>query len=284
MCRPIRGLTQMKGFDITKHVLACFGGAGGQHACAIARALGMPKIFIHRCVAVLCCMPLRSLSRLCCASLCLFVSLSPSFLLSLSLFFVPLSPYPPWSLVLRVTPVSALSPLCRFSSRFSGILSAYGIGLADVVKEDQAPCACTLSPASHDALADKLSKLADDIVSGLEAQRFPRDTISVSMFLHLRCVCVTAHQRRRVLCRPTPSRAVVWLRLCRFQGTDAALMTQLELPAAGASRADVIVAVSKARDSFLHTYRTEFGFELVGRCATVLSSSPLHLASVSTRL
>jgi 5-oxoprolinase (ATP-hydrolysing) len=37
MCRPIRNLTQMKGFDITTHVLACFGGAGPQHACAMAK-------------------------------------------------------------------------------------------------------------------------------------------------------------------------------------------------------------------------------------------------------
>ena len=32
MCRPIRALTQMKGYDVTQHVLACFGGAGGQHS------------------------------------------------------------------------------------------------------------------------------------------------------------------------------------------------------------------------------------------------------------
>jgi 5-oxoprolinase (ATP-hydrolysing) len=48
MCRPIRALTQMKGYDAAAHVLACFGGAGGQHACAIAAALGMKTIFIHR--------------------------------------------------------------------------------------------------------------------------------------------------------------------------------------------------------------------------------------------
>ena len=29
-------------------MLACFGGAGGQHACAIARALGMDSVFIHK--------------------------------------------------------------------------------------------------------------------------------------------------------------------------------------------------------------------------------------------
>lgn len=40
----------MQGYDTTAHALACFGGAGGQHACAIARALGMKEIFVHRYV------------------------------------------------------------------------------------------------------------------------------------------------------------------------------------------------------------------------------------------
>eukprot|EP00884_Botryococcus_braunii_P001197 jgi/Botrbrau1/11078/Bobra.0302s0020.1 len=53
MCRPIRALTQMKGYDVSQHVLACFGGAGGQHACAIARSLGMRTIFVHRYAGVL---------------------------------------------------------------------------------------------------------------------------------------------------------------------------------------------------------------------------------------
>ena len=53
MCRPIRALTQMRGYDAAQHVLACFGGAGGQHACAIARNLGMRTIFVHRYAGVL---------------------------------------------------------------------------------------------------------------------------------------------------------------------------------------------------------------------------------------
>lgn len=48
MCRPIRALTQAKGYDTTKHILACFGGAGGQHACAIAKSLGMSTVFVHK--------------------------------------------------------------------------------------------------------------------------------------------------------------------------------------------------------------------------------------------
>ena len=38
---------------MTQHVLACFGGAGGQHACAIAKALGIRSIFIHRYSGIL---------------------------------------------------------------------------------------------------------------------------------------------------------------------------------------------------------------------------------------
>ncbi|XP_078392252.1 5-oxoprolinase [Cetorhinus maximus] len=53
MCRPIRALTQAKGHDTSRHVLACFGGAGGQHACAIARSLGMKTVFIHKYGSIL---------------------------------------------------------------------------------------------------------------------------------------------------------------------------------------------------------------------------------------
>ena len=53
MCRPIRALTQMRGYDVTQHVLATFGGAGPQHACAIARSLGIKTVFIHKYASVL---------------------------------------------------------------------------------------------------------------------------------------------------------------------------------------------------------------------------------------
>ncbi|ORY34173.1 hypothetical protein LY90DRAFT_459983 [Neocallimastix californiae] len=53
MCRQIREMIQVKGYDISQHVLACFGGAGPQHACAIAKQLGIKKIWIHRYASVL---------------------------------------------------------------------------------------------------------------------------------------------------------------------------------------------------------------------------------------
>ena len=48
MCRAIRGLTQAKGYALDSHALACFGGAGGQHACAVAKSLGVREVFVHR--------------------------------------------------------------------------------------------------------------------------------------------------------------------------------------------------------------------------------------------
>lgn len=53
MCRPIRQLTESKGYDVRDHSLACFGGAGGQHACAIARSLGIGTVLIHKYSGVL---------------------------------------------------------------------------------------------------------------------------------------------------------------------------------------------------------------------------------------
>ncbi|RWS24841.1 5-oxoprolinase-like protein [Leptotrombidium deliense] len=53
MCRPIRSITQGKGYDTSKHILACFGGAGGQHCCAVAKLLGIETVFIHRFASIL---------------------------------------------------------------------------------------------------------------------------------------------------------------------------------------------------------------------------------------
>lgn len=46
-------IQQAKGFDTRQHTLACFGGAGAQHACAVARALGMTRVFIHKYAGIL---------------------------------------------------------------------------------------------------------------------------------------------------------------------------------------------------------------------------------------
>ncbi|RDW78259.1 hypothetical protein BP5796_06111 [Coleophoma crateriformis] len=53
MARPIRNLSEGRGFDTSAHNLACFGGAGGQHATAVARDLGLKRVLIHRLSSIL---------------------------------------------------------------------------------------------------------------------------------------------------------------------------------------------------------------------------------------
>ena len=117
MCRPIRALTQMKGYDVTQHVLACFGGAGGQHACAIAQALGIKTIFVHR---------------------------------------------------------------------YAGILSAVGIGLADVVQEAQEPSAARLEQAAVAELETRLDILETSAMQSLKDRGFTNAQIQAQRFLNLR--------------------------------------------------------------------------------------------------
>ncbi len=53
MANAIKKISVQRGYDITNYTLCCFGGAGGQHACAIAEVLGMTQIFIHPFAGVL---------------------------------------------------------------------------------------------------------------------------------------------------------------------------------------------------------------------------------------
>ena len=117
MVRPIREVSVMRGFDIKEHVLATFGGAGSQHACAIARILGISTIFIHR---------------------------------------------------------------------FSGILSAYGIGLADTVMEKQKPAALVLTAGEMDQIRQQLDRLQQAAEADLAAQGIQPANITSRRYLNLR--------------------------------------------------------------------------------------------------
>ena len=117
MIRSIREISIMRGFDIKDHVLACFGGAGGQHACAIARSLGLSRIVIHR---------------------------------------------------------------------FGGILSAYGMGLADVVAEKQEPSAWSYAQENFGKFQDRLEILSESARQELKDQGFADNQIRISKYLNLR--------------------------------------------------------------------------------------------------
>ena len=47
MANAVKKISVQRGYDITRYVLNCFGGAGGQHACLVADALGMRQVLIH---------------------------------------------------------------------------------------------------------------------------------------------------------------------------------------------------------------------------------------------
>src|SRR5690242_6482341 len=47
MANAIKKISVQRGYDITHYALNCFGGAGGQHACLVADALGMTRVLIH---------------------------------------------------------------------------------------------------------------------------------------------------------------------------------------------------------------------------------------------
>ncbi len=53
MANAIKKISVQRGYDVTTYTMNCFGGAGGQHACLVADALGMKRIFIHPFAGVL---------------------------------------------------------------------------------------------------------------------------------------------------------------------------------------------------------------------------------------
>src|SRR4051794_21708178 len=53
MAAAIRKISIARGHDVSRYSLACFGGAGGQHACKVADALGMERILVHPLAGVL---------------------------------------------------------------------------------------------------------------------------------------------------------------------------------------------------------------------------------------
>ncbi len=119
MTRPIRSLTEAKGHDTSQHRLATFGGAGGQHAVAIAESLGIKQILVHR---------------------------------------------------------------------YSSVLSAYGMALADVVDESQVPSSKTWSDKGTvvDELKKTMQELKDKSTAKLRDQGFSDEKIVFEEYLNMR--------------------------------------------------------------------------------------------------
>ncbi|NLH81186.1 MAG: 5-oxoprolinase [Phyllobacteriaceae bacterium] len=117
MVEAIKKISVQRGYDVTRYALNCFGGAGGQHACLVADALGMTSILVH--------------------------------------------------------------PL-------SGLLSAYGMGLADVRATRQKTLAVPLDAEAPAALATLAEELRADARADLLAQGIAEAEIETKVRAHLR--------------------------------------------------------------------------------------------------
>ncbi len=53
MANAIKQISVQRGHDVTEYALTSFGGAGGQHACLVADALGMKTVFVHSLAGVM---------------------------------------------------------------------------------------------------------------------------------------------------------------------------------------------------------------------------------------
>jgi 5-oxoprolinase (ATP-hydrolysing) len=132
MANAIKQISVQRGHDVTEYALTSFGGAGGQHACLVADALGMKTVFIHS---------------------------------------------------------------------LAGVLSAYGMGLADQGALREQAIEQRLRDAGSDALAAKLAELGKAARAELTAQGVAPERIDLIERVHL-----------------------------RYEGTDSALLVLFDTP------------------------------------------------------
>src|SRR5581483_10290134 len=117
MANAIKKISVQRGYDVTRYALNCFGGAGGQHACLVADALGMTKVLIHP---------------------------------------------------------------------FSSLLSAYGMGLADIRATRQQAIEEPFGGKALAALKRNGARLGRDARNEVAGQGVPENTIKVTVRAHIR--------------------------------------------------------------------------------------------------
>ena len=161
MANAIKKISVARGYDVTSYTLQCFGGAGGQHACLVADALGMTRVFVH--------------------------------------------------------------PL-------AGVLSAYGMGLADQTVIREQAIEVKLTPEALTDIVAKLNALATQAEGELTRQQVNQGVI-------------TTHRRVHV----------------RYEGSDSALVVSYPEGATDTATTALIVA------SFESAYRQRFAFLMVGK-------------------
>jgi 5-oxoprolinase (ATP-hydrolysing) len=158
MANAVKRISVMRGYDVSGYTLQCFGGAGGQHACAVADALGIARIFVHK---------------------------------------------------------------------FAGVLSAYGMGLADQIAMRSAALELELSEAAVPAALALAQRLLGEAADALQAQGLLSDDLGRTARVHM-----------------------------RYAGTDTALPCILPTDEPGTD------AVATLRRDFEQQYRRYFSFTI----------------------
>jgi len=174
MANAVKRISVMRGYDVSGYTLQCFGGAGGQHACQVADALGMSHVFIH--------------------------------------------------------------PL-------AGVLSAYGMGLADQIVMREAAVERELNELGIEEARKLAVSLCVDAGAELEAQGFAAGAAGAGVL-----------------------RTVARVHI-RYQGTDTAL--GVSLPLEGAQRD----AATEIRKEFESGYRRRFAFLMPNHALLIESVS-----------
>jgi 5-oxoprolinase (ATP-hydrolysing) len=164
MANAIKKISVQRGYDVTRYALNCFGGAGGQHACLVADALGMTSVLIHP---------------------------------------------------------------------FSSLLSAYGMGLADIRSVRQQAIEEPLGERAHATLDKVARKLAGAATKEVEGQGVALAQIKVHVRAHV-----------------------------RYAGTDTALIVDagtLSFPSPQGGGVG-LAALQKIKTAFERAHKARFGF------------------------
>jgi 5-oxoprolinase (ATP-hydrolysing) len=165
MANAIKKISVQRGYDVTRYALNCFGGAGGQHACLVADALGMTHVLIH--------------------------------------------------------PMSSL-------------LSAYGMGLANIRSVRQQAIEEPFGKQAHATLAKVASRLAETVIGEVAAQGVEAKNIKLHIRAHI-----------------------------RYAGTDTPLIVGAGSFAAAGNRKrgnDALVSLTKMKAAFERAHKAQFGF------------------------
>src|SRR5436190_1336889 len=163
MANAIKKISVQRGYDVTRYALNCFGGAGGQHACLVADALGITSVLIH--------------------------------------------------------PMSSL-------------LSAYGMGLADIRSVRQQAIEEPFGKPAHATLGKVASRLAETVMGEIATQGVEAKKIKLHVRAHI-----------------------------RYAGTDTPLIVAAgSFAPAGNKKRQALASLAKMKFAFEHAHKAQFGF------------------------